>query len=226
MQARRRFHDTDESVALIAHGHQQQQHQQHSAASPLASASSTTLVLDVDDATEKYAPHPNGAAASAGTGSHWSAALSGGLSRVSGLLPKQLLHAPAAVYAPLQQQLSQAVAPGVRYLLDSAAAAEPTSSRYASNEAHTDDHDDVDAEPEHELEVMASRDRTAEFGQACRQLQSRNVARTVNVRDARKAAQLQSHAEFMQIAKHVGRNIASTYAKLEKLTLCEYRDDR
>lgn len=72
-----------------------------------------------------------------------------------------------------------------------------------------------------ELEVMASRDRTLEFGNAIRQLQSRNITRAVNVRDAKKAAQLQSYSEFMMIAKHVGKNIASTYTKLEKLTLCE-----
>lgn len=71
-----------------------------------------------------------------------------------------------------------------------------------------------------EIVVMTARDRTTEFGNAIRSLQGRNIARAVNIRDPRKAVQLQSYSEFMMIAKHVGRNIASTYTKLEKLTLC------
>jgi hypothetical protein len=34
--------------------------------------------------------------------------------------------------------------------------------------------------------------------------------------------QIQNYSEFMMIAKTIGKNIASTYAKLEKLTLREY----
>lgn len=71
-----------------------------------------------------------------------------------------------------------------------------------------------------EIIVMTARDRTNEFGNAIRSLQGRNIARAVNIKDPRKAAQLQSYSEFMMIAKHVGRNIASTYTKLEKLTTC------
>lgn len=71
--------------------------------------------------------------------------------------------------------------------------------------------------------VMASRDRTGEFSNAIRSLQSRNISRAVNIRDPRKAKQVQSYSEFMMVAKYVGKNIASTYAKLEKLTLCKYR---
>lgn len=67
--------------------------------------------------------------------------------------------------------------------------------------------------------VMAARDRTNEFANAIRSLQSRNISRAVNVKDPRKARQIQSHSEFMMVAKLVGKNIASTYAKLEKLTL-------
>lgn len=82
--------------------------------------------------------------------------------------------------------------------------------------------DDSSNEIDAEIVVMTARDRTTEFGNAIRSLQGRNIARAVNIRDPRKAAQLQSYSEFMMIAKHVGRNIASTYTKLEKLTLCKY----
>ncbi|KAM7351972.1 syntaxin 5 [Cochliomyia hominivorax] len=67
--------------------------------------------------------------------------------------------------------------------------------------------------------VMAARDRTGEFNNAIRSLQSRNISRAVNIRDPRKAKQVQSYSDFMMVAKLVGKNIASTYAKLEKLTL-------
>lgn len=70
-----------------------------------------------------------------------------------------------------------------------------------------------------EVVVMASRDRTNEFATAIRSMQGRNIQRAVNIRDPRKAKQLQSYSEFMGVAKLVGRNIASTYTKLEKLTL-------
>lgn len=81
-------------------------------------------------------------------------------------------------------------------------------------------YDNKDNQP---VEVMAARDRTLEFSNAVRTLQSRNVTRAViNIKDAKKAAQLQNYSEFMMIAKHIGKNIASTYTKLEKLTLCKY----
>lgn len=83
--------------------------------------------------------------------------------------------------------------------------------------------DDVEEKVE-ELVVMACRDRTGEFVNAIRSMQGRNIARAVNIRDPRKAIQLQSYSEFMMIAKHIGKNIASTYSKLEKLTLCEKFD--
>ena len=70
-----------------------------------------------------------------------------------------------------------------------------------------------------QLVVMASRDRTNEFANAIRSMQGRNIQRAVNIRDPRKAKQMQSYSEFMGVAKLVGRNIASTYTKLEKLTL-------
>lgn len=70
--------------------------------------------------------------------------------------------------------------------------------------------------------VMACRDRTGEFNNAIRSLQSRNISRAVNIRDPRKAKQVQSYSDFMMVAKMIGKNIASTYAKLEKLTMCKY----
>ncbi|XP_062551084.1 syntaxin-5 [Armigeres subalbatus] len=92
---------------------------------------------------------------------------------------------------------------------------------------YEEDDDDKENEPEF---IMAARDRSTEFANAIRSLQGRNIQRAVNVRDPRKAKQLQSYSEFMMIAKHIGKNIASTYAKLEKLTLLAKRktlfDDR
>ncbi|XP_058445826.1 syntaxin-5 [Malaya genurostris] len=87
--------------------------------------------------------------------------------------------------------------------------------------------EDKENEPEF---IMTARDRSSEFANAIRSLQGRNIQRAVNVRDPRNAKQLQSYSEFMMIAKHIGKNIASTYTKLEKLTLLAKRktlfDDR
>lgn len=80
----------------------------------------------------------------------------------------------------------------------------------------------LDNKENEDIQVMTARDRTLEFSNAIRTLQSRNISRAVNIKDAKKASQLQSYSEFMMIAKHVGKNIASTYSKLEKLTLCKY----
>ncbi|EDV58098.1 syntaxin-5 [Drosophila erecta] len=74
-------------------------------------------------------------------------------------------------------------------------------------------------EPEPEIFIMAARDRTGEFANAIRSLQARNITRAVNIRDPRKAKQVQSYSEFMMVARFIGKNIASTYAKLEKLTM-------
>lgn len=76
-----------------------------------------------------------------------------------------------------------------------------------------------DQEPEPEVFIMAARDRTGEFANAIRSLQARNITRAVNIRDPRKAKQVQSYSEFMMVARFIGKNIASTYAKLEKLTM-------
>lgn len=79
--------------------------------------------------------------------------------------------------------------------------------------------EEFDSEPEQEIFIMAARDRTGEFSNAIRSLQSRNITRAVNIRDPRKAKQVQSYSEFMMVARFIGKNIASTYAKLEKLTM-------
>lgn len=80
--------------------------------------------------------------------------------------------------------------------------------------------DDYQSEPEIEF-VMTARDRTVEFANTIRSLQGRNINRAVNLRDPKKVKQIQNYSEFMMIAKSIGKNIASTYAKLEKLTLRE-----
>ena len=74
---------------------------------------------------------------------------------------------------------------------------------------------------ESEFFIMTARDRTVEFANTIRSLQGRNINRVVNLTDSKKVKQMQSYSEFMLIAKNIGRNIASTYTKLEKLTLCK-----
>lgn len=81
--------------------------------------------------------------------------------------------------------------------------------------------DDYIAEPEIEF-VMTARDRTVEFATTIRSLQGRNINRAVNLKDPKKVKQIQNYSEFMMIAKNIGKNIASTYAKLEKLTLRKF----
>lgn len=73
------------------------------------------------------------------------------------------------------------------------------------------------AEPE---PIMTARDRTGEFVNTIQSLQGRNIARAMAVKDVKRSKAIQSHTEFMMIAKSIGRNIANTYTKLEKLTLC------
>lgn len=76
-----------------------------------------------------------------------------------------------------------------------------------------------ECEPEY---IMTARDRTSEFVNTIQTLQGRNIARAVAARDPRRSKVIQSHSEFMLIAKNIGKNIANTYSKLEKLTLCKY----
>lgn len=70
--------------------------------------------------------------------------------------------------------------------------------------------------------TMTSRDRTQEFSNAVLSMQSRNTYRAAGVKNPRQARHLQSYSNFMMIAKNIGKNIASTYSKLEKLAFCEY----
>uniref|UniRef100_A0A8D8V3G8 Syntaxin-5 n=1 Tax=Cacopsylla melanoneura TaxID=428564 RepID=A0A8D8V3G8_9HEMI len=67
------------------------------------------------------------------------------------------------------------------------------------------------------------RERTLEFNNVIRSLQGRNIVRAVAAKDVRKAQFVQNYGEFMLIAKTIGKNISSTYAKLEKLTLLAKR---
>lgn len=71
--------------------------------------------------------------------------------------------------------------------------------------------------------TMTARDRTSEFTNAIRSMQSRNAARAsfANQQNPRHVRHIQSYSHFMMIAKNIGKNIASTYAKLEKLALCK-----
>lgn len=73
-----------------------------------------------------------------------------------------------------------------------------------------------------EEEIRMPRDRTVEFGSAIRSLQGRQIMRATSVRDIKKVKMLQSYGEFMMVAKSIGKNIASTYTKLEKLTLRKF----
>lgn len=66
---------------------------------------------------------------------------------------------------------------------------------------------------------MVFRDRTQEFVGIVQAQQSRNIQRVVNIRDPKRVKQIQSHSEFMARAGTIGKSIASTYAKLEKLTV-------
>lgn len=77
----------------------------------------------------------------------------------------------------------------------------------------------VNKEHDNALANMTSRDRTNEFANAIRTMQGRTVARAAVMRNPRQARQIQSYSNFMMIAKNIGKNIASTYTKLEKLTL-------
>ncbi|MCL4146233.1 UNVERIFIED_CONTAM: hypothetical protein GTU68_051512, partial [Idotea baltica] len=69
-----------------------------------------------------------------------------------------------------------------------------------------------------EIENMASRDRTQEFARIIRSQQGNLVNGAFPYKEGRKPKDYRQYAEFMQRAKLIGRNISSTYAKLEKLT--------
>lgn len=117
----------------------------------------------------------------------------------------------------LQQQIVQASSANVESIFFEKSPVEEKQFAERSAEPVFDDFEDSQSE----IVIMASRDRTGEFVNAIRSMQGRNIARAVNIKDPRKATQLQTYSEFMMIAKHIGKNIASTYSKLEKLTLCK-----
>jgi syntaxin 5 len=77
----------------------------------------------------------------------------------------------------------------------------------------------VASQQEYVVPTMSSRDRTQEFGNAIRSMQSRTLSRAATLRNPRQAKHLQTYSNFMMISKNIGKNIASTYAKLEKLAL-------
>ncbi|KAL2711959.1 syntaxin-5 [Vespula squamosa] len=67
--------------------------------------------------------------------------------------------------------------------------------------------------------TMTARDRTNEFINTIRTMQDRTIVRTTNLQNPRRARQMQSYSNFMMVAKSIGKNIANTYTKLEKLAL-------
>ncbi|CAB0006212.1 unnamed protein product [Nesidiocoris tenuis] len=71
--------------------------------------------------------------------------------------------------------------------------------------------------------INMSRDRTQEFATAIRSFQGKHIVRAVAAQDPNRAKNLQSYGEFMMLARTIGRNISSTYSKLEKLTLLAKR---
>ncbi|KAJ9597261.1 hypothetical protein L9F63_011865, partial [Diploptera punctata] len=102
---------------------------------------------------------------------------------------------------------------------------DPTNSTisYARNDLESETQDKLHNRPEKGKTTMTSRDRTTEFMNAIRSLQGRHNVRAAVARDPRKAKYVQSYAEFMMIARTIGKNIGSTYAKLEKLTILAKR---
>lgn len=87
---------------------------------------------------------------------------------------------------------------------------------HASNEAEAKGYyiEDITPKQTENTRTMTSRDRTTEFVNAIRSLQGRHIARTVAVRDPRKAKYIQSYAEFMMIARysmiHTGHVVLSS----------------
>lgn len=65
---------------------------------------------------------------------------------------------------------------------------------------------------------MASRDRTQEFCRIVRSQQGSSFNGSVPHRDSKRPRDLRQYQDFMQRSRLIGRNISSTYAKLEKLT--------
>ncbi|KAH0950628.1 hypothetical protein HN011_011518 [Eciton burchellii] len=93
--------------------------------------------------------------------------------------------------------------------------------RLLSEQTDADFIDSADGQRSTVTVTMTARDRTSEFTNAIRSMQSRNAARasSASQQNPRRARHIQSYSQFMMIAKNIGKNIASTYTKLEKLAL-------
>ncbi|XP_071164478.1 syntaxin-5-like [Mytilus edulis] len=65
---------------------------------------------------------------------------------------------------------------------------------------------------------MSCRDRTGEFLSACKVLQTRQINGAIQ-----RPSPLRQRSEFTQIAKRIGRDLANTFTKLEKLTILARR---
>lgn len=72
--------------------------------------------------------------------------------------------------------------------------------------------------PPSEIE-MTCRDRTGEFMSTVKNMQGRMMNGYVPSRKVRRMKDIQEFSGFMQIAKQIGKDINSTFMKLEKLTL-------
>lgn len=68
---------------------------------------------------------------------------------------------------------------------------------------------------------MSCRDRTTEFASAVKSLKSRQS--NGHLPSSRNTHAVKQRSEFTQIAKRIGRDLANTFAKLEKLTLLAKR---
>uniref|UniRef100_H0XCZ9 Syntaxin-5 n=1 Tax=Otolemur garnettii TaxID=30611 RepID=H0XCZ9_OTOGA len=69
-------------------------------------------------------------------------------------------------------------------------------------------------------DTMSCRDRTQEFLSACKSLQSRQNGIQTNKPALRAVRQ---RSEFTVMAKHIGKDLSNTFAKLEKLTILAKR---
>lgn len=84
-----------------------------------------------------------------------------------------------------------------------------SASDWSSRSSHLSSVEDID---------MASRDRTQEFVRIVRSQQGSYSNGVLPHHDGKHPRDLHEYKDFMQRAKLIGRNISSTYAKLEKLT--------
>jgi len=81
------------------------------------------------------------------------------------------------------------------------------------NREQTQDESEIDTKP-----VMTFRDRTTEFSSTVKSLQSRQMLNGAVKRTGANRT-IQERTEFTKLAKKVGRDLASTCVKLEKLSM-------